>query len=396
MQRMKQILGVFLFAAFVLVGCQKEAIYNADPETESINALEATRQMSKAEKQAKIDEFMARFPQRTMDANSSKLADRLHQHPEFAQFIKNKLALEEEVVCDDYTSISQWLDGELEDWDIMALIYYIFGWYNDYPLYHALLYENNSKNQYFGKDGEYTKISTKTFRELNRFWDINSSGIVLAGAHGNVFMDREKLIQLEMAVYGESYESAAEYADFIIEIFTDIEAYRQGEHPIFTFNAFAVDGPWEFEGNFIPAKIILGDGILEGFAAIGFGDVAPQAILAHEYAHQIQFQLNAFGDEISPESTRRTEMMADAQAAYFLHHARGATMQWKRVKQFLQVFYNIGDCGFDNDNHHGTPEQRMRAAEWGYRVAMEAQKQGHIMSAADFIALFDEALPSLL
>ena len=140
----------------------------------------------------------------------------------------------------------------------------------------------------------------------------------------------------------------------------------------------------------------MGDGILQGFAAIGYKDVAPQAILAHEFGHHIQFQLNLFGNESSPEATRRTELMADAYAAYYLSHARGASMQWKRVKLFLGTFFNLGDCSFDNDGHHGTPAQRMAAAEWGYSVANNAQKQGHILTARQFTAKFEAALPGIV
>ena len=135
---------------------------------------------------------------------------------------------------------------------------------------------------------------------------------------------------------------------------------------------------------------------MDAYADLGFGDVAPQAILAHEFGHHIQFQLDLFGTVPSPEATRRTELMADAYAAYYLSHARGAAMQWKRVEQFLQVFYNIGDCLFTNNNHHGTPTQRMAAAEWGYRLADSAQKQGHILTAEEFAALFDASLPQIV
>jgi hypothetical protein len=71
-------------------------------------------------------------------------------------------------------------------------------------------------------------------------------------------------------------------------------------------------------------------------------------------------------------------------------------MQWKRVKEFLQVFFNIGDCSFTSINHHGTPTQRMAAAEFGYQTANNAQKQGHILSSAEFIALFDAQLPTIV
>ncbi len=134
----------------------------------------------------------------------------------------------------------------------------------------------------------------------------------------------------------------------------------------------------------------MGDGILDGYKAIGFDDVALQAIFAHEFGHHIQFQRGYF-DELPPganpatvddaELTRYTELMADAFSAYYLTHSRGASMNRKRVAQFLQVFFQIGDCAFTNAGHHGTPIQRMRAATFGFNVADQAQKQGHILTA---------------
>ena len=88
--------------------------------------------------------------------------------------------------------------------------------------------------------------------------------------------------------------------------------------------------------------------------------------------------------------------MADAYAAYYLSHARGASMQWKRVRQFLQVFFNIGDCQTNSSTHHGTPHQRMAAAEWAYNLANDSRKQGHILSSQEFTALFAAALPQIL
>ena len=71
-------------------------------------------------------------------------------------------------------------------------------------------------------------------------------------------------------------------------------------------------------------------------------------------------------------------------------------MQRKMAKQFLQVFFNIKDYGFESAGHHGTATQRMAAAEWGYSVANNAQKQGHILTAQQFIKLFEAQLPKLV
>ncbi|GAB3174620.1 hypothetical protein GCM10027291_33240 [Telluribacter humicola] len=302
----------------------------------------------------------------------------------------------EPTACDDDTQINRWLDQELSDWDRTLIDHVIGTAMLDVPTYDALVFENSSANQSFGVNGEYTQKLTKAFKDLQRFWNIDSENIVLAAMHGSVLGDRDKLIRTYRTVYGLSDASAAYYADYVLAV---LEAYPQlenGNHPIFTFNAFALQGFFFPPVGQIPDKIIMGDGIMEGFAAIGFADVAPQAILAHEFGHQIQFQLDLFEEVESPEATRRTELMADAYSAYYLSHARGASMQWKRVQQFLQVFFNIGDCSFTSDGHHGTPTQRMAAAEWGYNLANSAQKQGHILTAEEFAELFDAQLPTLV
>jgi predicted metalloprotease len=146
---------------------------------------------------------------------------------------------------------------------------------------------------------------------------------------------------------------------------------------------------------------VMGDGILEGYQVVGFGDVAPQAIYAHEFGHHIQFENGYFENDNVPgdtdaEFTRYFELMADAYSAYYLTHKRGAAMNRKRVAQFLEVFFQIGDCAFDNPGHHGTPNQRMRAAELGFRLAAQAQKQGHILSSEQFHDLFVAAYPGLV
>ena len=162
-----------------------------------------------------------------------------------------------------------------------------------------------------------------------------------------------------------------------------------GDHPLFSFNAFAFSGS---ESLSLPRKIVMGDAILNAYADLGFDDVAPQAILAHEWAHQVEFYYGWYNDPVpsleppadAAEETRYSELMADAWAAYYLTHSRGGTLRQRRVAEFLEVFYQIGDCAFSDPSHHGTPNQRMKAAEWGFELADQAQKQGHIMSSQEF------------
>lgn len=389
-----------LFCSFLfLIGCKKEIQSDETvSSTTLLNEKTVATQSSplSAELKEKLKQLRANLPadyEKRLQINSSLL---LKRHPQYRNLVLRAMKAIEPTECDDNTAVSQWLNNELTDWDSDVVFFAVLTGMLDFPTYDALLFVNSSDNQYYGINGEFSHSNAKGFKDLKRFWNIETNGMVIGAMHGNMLLDREKVIRTDMAVYGDSRSAAEYWADLILSLMQDIPQYRKGNHPIFTFNAFALSG-FSFPpyGN-IPNKIIMGDGIQHGFSAVGYQDVAPQAILAHEFGHHIQFQLGLFGEESSPEATRRTELMADAYAAYYLSHARGASMQWKRVKQFMQVFFNIGDCGFTNENHHGTPAQRLAAAEWGYSIANDAQKQGHILTSQEFASLFEKKLPELI
>ena len=398
MKQIKLLLAVFAFSLLVLAGCKKAVESEAEQNEFKIQdraSVKKTGHLSLASKQ-RLDKLISSLPAGFKDKANQRATQLLETNPQYRAMVLRALSAITPTPCNDNTAINQWLDQQFKGWNKEVVGYVLDFAMLDLPTYDALVFENSSENQYFGKKGEYTRALTKTFKDLQRFWDIQSADIVLAAMHGNMLQNRERIIRTYVAVYGVDLATANILADIVVELVGVFPQYRNGEHPIFTFNAFALQG-FEFPPyGIIPDKIIMGDGILEAFTAVGYEDVAPQTILAHEFGHQIQYQLNLFEEEKSPEATRRTELMADAYAAYYLSHARGAAMQWKRVQQFLQVFFNIGDCSFKSDNHHGTPTQRMAAAEWAYNLANDAQKQGHILSAQEFAVLFDAQLPQLI
>jgi hypothetical protein len=262
------------------------------------------------------------------------------------------------------------------------------------PTYEAIYFQTPATPQYYGYDGDFTKAINKTERDIKRFWDIPSSHIQVVAMHGTMLLDQERTARTYVEVFGIPEAVAEEWAKALADSLAASPTMNGGDYAYFTFNAVSARGQG-FED-----KIVMGDGILEMYARIGYGDVAPQAIFAHEFAHQIQFENEYFedlGPEVSPaEETRYTELMADAMAAYYLTHKRGGTLNAKRVAQFLQVFYQIGDCAFDDPGHHGTPNQRLAAAQFGFRLADEAQKQGHILSSEEFHDLFLAYYPNII
>jgi hypothetical protein len=392
-------LTAVIAVCFVLfTGCQKEIKSDSMLSQNRLNSDSKTSANPSAKQLADLKEKMARLKaslppdfQKKLQENG-KLIQKMD--PQYREAVKRALKVES-ATCDGNTLLNQWLNKQLADWDDYIFIN-VFGYdMPNLPFNYSWVFENSS-NQYFGKNGEYSKTLTKTFKDLKRFWNIETGKIEMVAAHGSMLNDRDKVIKTFTIAYGFDQEVAEWLADGVTLLIQVIPQLRHGDHPLFTFNAYsesAVDIPGV---GIIPPKIIIGDGIMDGYAAIGFKDVAPQAILAHEFGHQIQFQLGVFTDHYTMEEIRRTELMADAYAAYYLSNARGASMQWKRVKQFLQVFFNIGDCQTTIPGHHGTPNQRMAAAEWAYNLANDAHKQGHILSSEKFTSLFEAALPQIL
>lgn len=385
-----------LAVCFILVtGCKKDIPEKVDTQTlkGSQIAGRPSTELS-VESMSKVSKIRSSLPANYRIRLEKANKQLLIKYPEYRNVARKALAAEPST-CEP-TTLNHWLNSQIADWDGDAIFFALYTGILDFPATDALLFENSSSNQYFGPKGEYSQQIIKSFKDIKRFYSIQGDRIVLAAMHGSMLQDRERLIKADMAIYGDDRITAEYFADLILTLLKEVPQYRNGNHPIFTFNAFAQPSIFIPTLGEIPGKIIMGDGILEGFAGIGFKDVAPQAILAHEFGHQVQFHLDLFDGAGTPESNRTNELMADAYSAYYLSHSRGASMQWKRVQQFLKVFFNIGDCAVASAGHHGTPAQRMAAARWAYALASDAQKQGQILTAKQFSALFKSAMPSMV
>jgi hypothetical protein len=262
----------------------------------------------------------------------------------------------------------------------------------------SVFFENSSENQSYGVNGKFTAQLNKSFNDLKRFWDTNSGNVTMVAAHGYMLQDRNKVIILYKAEYGYSEVKANYYADSIATLFKTYPEYLNGNHPFFTFNGYAHQEKNYPAAGQIQDKIVLGDGLLQVFDEIGYGDIAPQAILAHEFTHHIQYNLGIkdYAIPLTPEGSRRTELMADASAAYFLSHAQGAALSLLSVQRAGDVFSNLGDCVFDLKEHHGTPTQRKAATEWGYKLATDAQWKGQILPSREFARQFDAELNNIV
>ncbi|WP_405684442.1 hypothetical protein [Streptomyces sp. NBC_00057] len=266
------------------------------------------------------------------------------------------------------------------------------------PTYDALIFGEESSSNTFGVNGEYTQKLPAEMKNLKRFWDIDSADIQLIPLHGaDVFSSPERVARTLAALYGGTPEDQLDLADMFIELVNMEPILKGGANPVFSFNAFAYTEEREPEPTGISDRIIVGDGILQGMDAVGLGDVAPRAIVGHEFGHHVQYEDDLFaGDLDGPEATRRTELMADAFGTYYVTHARGEALNTARVLKAQKSFYQVGDCGFDNPGHHGTPNQRLAASTWAADVVEDAPDQGHILPSLKFAGMFDAKLPDLV
>jgi hypothetical protein len=291
------------------------------------------------------------------------------------------------------TAITAGIENWTFDQRLAALYVLLF----DLPMTEAVYFPTPGPYT-FGARGDYTTKATHTFRDLRNFWDIKSDDIQLVPAHGRMLLDTARVTKVFTTFYGFPQTTSLNTADFI-KAQVNTATFNYGDTPLFTFNAYAnsMEGQTLPGIGAVPDRIVLGDGVLDGFAQVGLGDVTAQAILAHEFGHHVQFEDGLFASPLTgPEATRRTELMADAFGSYFLTHARGAAMNLKRVQEFGQTFYQVGDCGFTAAGHHGTPNQRLRTVLWACDIADSARPQGHILPSLSFDALFEQALPQLV
>ncbi|MBC8111350.1 MAG: hypothetical protein H7Y04_09855, partial [Verrucomicrobia bacterium] len=182
--------------------------------------------------------------------------------------------------CNITTPVNLWLGKQFAGWSQEATKILTNEEVAKMAIFIAVFSENSSENQYYGVNGEYTVQLNKGFKDLKRFWDTKSDNIIMVAAHSSMLQDRNKVFVMYKAEYGYSDEKADFYADSITTLLKTYPEYLNGNHPFFTFNGYAHQEKNYPVAGQIQDKIVFGDGLLQAFDAIGYGDIAPQAILA--------------------------------------------------------------------------------------------------------------------
>jgi len=115
-------------------------------------------------------------------------------------------------------------------------------------------------------------------------------------------------------------------------------------------------------------------------------DLPIAGVLAHEWAHQVQF-LYGWMNNGDP-TVRRTELEADAFSGYYM----GLAKAWagSEMDSYFQMLESLGDTNFTHPQHHGTPEERRAAGALGMEVALEVAQSGVWKSYAELHAIFGD------
>lgn len=265
----------------------------------------------------------------------------------------------------------------------------------DYPTYDAVFYGSKTNPDYALTPGTTGKVRG-TMAVARGFWDIKNGDIDVMAMTSDMVVDRPRVIRIISLMFGTTSAEAAELADLLIPLIKDTTALRGGNNPIFSLNAFAFTAEGEQDPIFngISDRIVMGEGIIKALRDTGNIEVGPQMVFSHEYGHHIQLENHAYPATTSPENTRMMELMADAYATYLDAHRKGLNFNMDRVNKAVEVAHLVGDCSTDSNGHHGTPQQRARAAAWG---AALAKKNGvNVLPSKTVQALFLKALPGIL
>lgn len=96
------------------------------------------------------------------------------------------------------------------------------------------------------------------------------------------------------------------------------------------------------------------------------GDAALAYIIAHEYAHAMQ---PFYGLDYA---TKISELEADCLAGLYLGKLPHIRFDHSDIEEMTSYAYRIGDYQWDSIHHHGTPQERVDAVQWGIESAIHS------------------------
>jgi predicted metalloprotease len=112
------------------------------------------------------------------------------------------------------------------------------------------------------------------------------------------------------------------------------------------------------------------------------GDLGVASILAHEYAHNIQFELGVYAAHSHAPQQKPFELEADCMAGMWVNHAYSeGILDPGDVEEGANTAFAAGDTLFTDPDHHGTPEERKAAFMLGYNTG-DLQQCGQYVAGA--------------
>jgi hypothetical protein len=238
--------------------------------------------------------------------------------------------------------------------------------------------------QYFGHDSEYTVEILAQHYLLTAFWKVEGPPVLVAGLHSEPLQKepRTRYAVIFWTVEQVNFTTANITQEEIYAVSDSVRQAIETELPYgyansaLTFNAYAVPR-FGAKGVTDSSVVVIGDGYLDFVASLGFANVGKDIVHAKLFSHALQFILDLedaggdydfyienFNNTRSPELDRRSELEADAMAAYALAHDQGRNFDVEMLIEVANATFAIGDCGSD-ELDHVTPQQRQCATLWG-------------------------------
>jgi len=137
------------------------------------------------------------------------------------------------------------------------------------------------------------------------------------------------------------------------------------------------------------SDILYGVNLFQQLVQAYGGDAAPiSGVLAHEWGHQIQFDNGWFTS--SEPTSRPIELEADAFSGFYM--ALGESYSWGSIDNYFSAVASFGDYDFNDPNHHGTPQERLAAAQLGFQTALQVIQAGTPVTYAELHQIFAPAI----
>ena len=175
----------------------------------------------------------------------------------------------------------------------------------------------------------------------------------------------------------QSFGDAALDSQFSQEVGIASQFYSPYAANVYILNECSIDQAKSFSD---PSGFIMFGYYCAERTIIQTGSSLPLAgILAHEWAHQVQF---ANQWQVTGSATAApVELEADAFSGIYM----GLVKAWagSQLDAYFQTLFSLGDWNFNDPNHHGTPDQRVAAGMVGLNLASEIIQSGQTISFTD-------------